>query len=391
MFVKILYTLFIFACLYDPANKILGIKLPLFVVIFLITVVLNKKAIFPSSVLKYVVLFALVLPISSVLWGYLTNFSSYREATIIDIIKPYLFVFLSFSLINSPKTDINKIFSYCLVVLASTIIVIYTLYVSGIVPIEFFYSFGHESGLYTLGGRSYGEMEIDRVYFHTSPMLIFGSFYFLDRYFNSKKKQCLFFSLFISTAMLFSGTRNDMIMAFMPYLTYGYIKSSKTIRLIILVIACCFIVYLVQSGIVAALFDVTETSNAGKLGYVPVYLKFFSDPVTFFLGDGLGSYAYFPPDGYLNNTELTYFELIRRFGIFGALVYLVLMYGPVFKLYSVKKNRWLAFALLMYLIMVFTNPFFFSSNGMMILSIVIFTIYSSSSRNIKHATPIYEY
>ena len=384
MFLKILYIIFILTCLFDPANTLTGLKLPVFVFIVFFTLFVNlRKVIFPKSVVRYIVIFAIIMPICSILWGWISNASGYRDESLFDIIKPYLFIFMAISLINSPQINICKLFSYCLLLLAITILIIFFLYVSGIVPIDLFYGFGDHYGLFTLGERDFGPITINRVYFHTSPMLIFGTFYFFDKYRTTRLIRYFLCVFLLSLALLLSGSRNNMIMAIAPFVIW--VHQYGTLRVKFLSLFTLFIVFLyllLETNIVTSLFDKTEKSNADKIGYLPIYMKIFSDPVTFVMGDGLGSYVYFPEEGYLNNTELTYFELLRRFGIFGALIYLVLMFKPVFLLYHQRQNRWMAFSLLMYLVMIFTNPFFFSSNGMLILSIVLATIYNSNKSNI---------
>lgn len=373
------YIVFILSCLFDPDNQLLALKMPVFILIIVYTFITHKR-VMPSSVFSYVFLFGFILPIISVLIGLLINSENYIETNLIIIIKPFLFIFLALAMINSPEENISKLFSSCLLVLAAAIILIFVSYTTGIVSEEILYAFGNENGVFTVGERDFSSLTINRVYFHTAPMLVFGSYYFLNCFYETKKKYYLILSVFISIALFLSGTRNDMIMSFSPYIILGYLNGKRKTRMIIITSMICFGAYLVSKEILETFFDKEDNSNSQKLSYLNEYFDRFSNISTFVLGDGLGSYFYTQGLGYCNNTELTYLELFRRFGIIGGGIYLFLMYKPVFQLYKEKSSIWLAFAYLMYLIMVIFNPFFFSSNGMMILSVVISTIYQNRTK-----------
>ena len=375
----LLYIVFILSCLFDPDNQILALKMPVFILIIVYTFMTHKTKL-PTSVSNYVVLFGLLLPILSVLMGLLLNSENYIETNIILIIKPFLFVFLALAMINSPEIDVPRVFSYCLLVLAGAIIVIFAGYMTGVFSEQLLFAFGNDNGVFTVGERDFSSMTINRVYFHTAPMLVFGSFYFLNQFYETKKKIYFVLSIFISVALFLSGTRNDMIMAFSPYIVLGYIKGGKAIRFFIITAVVSFGAYLASQEIFGMFFDKEDNSNSQKLSYLPEYAARFTHFSTLIFGDGLGSYFHTQGLGYCNNTELTYLELYRRFGIIVGSIYMYLMYKPVFQLYKAKSSVWLAFAYLMYLIMIIFNPFFFSSNGMMILSVVISTVYFNRSK-----------
>lgn len=376
MVLQFLYTVFIIACLFDPDNQILALKLPVFILIVIYTFI-SKKVKYPPSVLRYIMFFGVILPIISVMWGWLSNTSSYRDESLLDIIKPFLFIILSISLVNSPEIDIHSLFSRCLLLLAVVIIILFIVVVSGIVPEEILYAYGNSKGVFTVGERDFSSLTINRVYFHTSPMLVFGSFYFYNKYHLQNSRIYLFYTILISIALFLSGTRNDMIMSFAPFLVLGFINGTKKVKTMIVVATATFVLYLLSHEILEAMLDKEDTSNSTKLAYLADYSKRFGNILALVLGDGLGSYFLTADHGFVNNTELTYLELFRRFGLIMGCIYLYLILMPFKKLYNYQQTIWLSFAYLMYLVMVFSNPFFFSSNGMLILSIVIATLYNS--------------
>ena len=121
--------------------------------------------------------------------------------------------------------------------------------------------------------------------------------------------------------------RSFMIMSILPYIVMFYINGNKKIKKCVIAFSIIGFVYLLSQEVVLALFDKTETSNDTKLGMFANYDVAFSNIRTLLLGDGLDSYFY-TERGRVNNTELTYFELLRRFGLWGTIAYIFLMFKP---------------------------------------------------------------
>lgn len=382
MLIRILFSLLLISCIFDPADLILGLKVPLFVLLVGYSILKGNFSFNNRKLFNYVLLFSIILPVLSILIGMTTNSANYDYPNIFAAIKPYLFLFISFTFVNNYKLqqDIVKILSYELFLLAVVSLVVFTLNMMNIIPFELLYEFGKDYTLFAIGERTFGPFVINRIYFHTAPMLVFALCYFLNIYFKEKKIVFLLVSIIISASLFISGARNDMIMGILPYFALAYIYGSKVARMRIVVIAFIFVVYLMSQEFIMALFDKTEESNDTKIGFINNYKDSFSSLRTLILGDGLDSYFTVKGRGRVNITELTYFELLRRFGIFGTLIYLYLMFKPVFGLLRENRYQWLGLSYAMYLFMVFFNPFFFSSNGMVILSIVIVILYSVNKR-----------
>ena len=86
-----------------------------------------------------------------------------------------------------------------------------------------------------------------------------------------------------------------------------------------------------------SIFSTTEISNKTKLGYLDEYFVKLWDINIFLFGEGLGSYTFWSSNGVLKSvTELTYFEIVRYYGIFGAFFLIVLMLYPALK--CLKKS-----------------------------------------------------
>jgi hypothetical protein len=130
------------------------------------------------------------------------------------------------------------------------------------------------------------------------------------------------------------------------------------------------------AGYLSAFFDPTETANSIKLAIIDDYLEFFGDPLTLLFGQGLGAYQIwsgkpFEPFTYI--TELTYLELLRNFGLIGAIVMMGLLLFPTAMALSGgrAKDISLGIAWLLYLVMCASNPNLFSSMGILILAVLM--------------------
>jgi len=380
MIIRLLYFLLIVSCIFDSSDLILGLKVPIFVLLIFYSVISGKFNIGNNSLFKYVFVFSVFLPLISFSLGYVTNIENYDNPNLFGAIKPYLFLFLSFSFQSDRRLqdDVIKILAYTLLALSIAIICLLLLYLSELVPWEILYEFGDKYVLYSVGERSFGAFSINRVYFHSSPMLVFALCYFISDFIKQHQNKSLYIALFISVSMLLSGTRNNMIMGIAPYLILFYIHGERREKTRILFIAFLGAVYLVSQEFVMSLFDKSEASNSTKLGFLQDYEIAFSNIRTWIFGDGLDSYFFTKHRGRVNNSELTYFELFRRFGLFGGSMYLYLMIMPSIKLFKTNEYKWLGLAYGLYLIMIISNPFFFSSNGMIILSIVLVVCFRTS-------------
>lgn len=383
MLIRFLFALLILSCIFDSSDLIFGLKVPIFLVLMAYSCMSGNFSINNKRLQKYVFVFSILLPITSFIVGFLTNMENYDNPNMFGAVKPYLFLFLAFAFQKNYELqeDVIKILAYSLFGLSIATLSILILYLTEVVPCEVLYEFGDQYVLYSVGERSYGAFNVSRVYFHSSPMLVFALCYFLDTFIRKHRKIHLYMSIIISASLIFSGTRNNMIMALLPYFVLYYIHGDSKIRFRVRVCAIGAIAYLLSQELVMALFDKTETSNSTKLGYFADYEKAFSNIRTLIFGDGLDSYFHTGHRGRVNVTELTYVEMFRRFGIFGACIYLYLMIKPAKGLFRRVGYEWLGLAYSMYLVMIMSNPFFFSSNGMAILSVVLVVFYRRINKN----------
>jgi hypothetical protein len=143
-----------------------------------------------------------------------------------------------------------------------------------------------------------------------------------------------------------------------------------------------------------AFLDPSEAANSIKLNKLEDYFRMFEDPVTLLFGRGLGVYDTWTEGGHpYYVTELTYLEMVRNFGLIAALVMLALLLVPIAHAFFAdthRRERGLAVAYFLYLMMCATNPNLFSSMGMLILATLLANIFRMRPREpsaVKRALP----
>ena len=172
----------------------------------------------------------------------------------------------------------------------------------------------------------------------------------------------------------FSGTRTTMLVPFFIigitiYTTFKDNPKAKLFFYPILLIGGIMFLYLIF--LLAS--DTHEASNLVKYGHIASYTELFeNNPIYLLTGQGPGAYFYSEGFGkYVLQTEWTYLELVRWFGVFSILIVGV-FFWPLITFWKYRSDN-LTFSLLgaylAYLIIAGTNPLMLSSTGMMALII----------------------
>jgi len=376
--------LFLLSTLFDPADKLFNLKVPLFLGCWIfggLILLIDKSAIkIPINLLMYVFLM-IIIPLISIAYYLAIDGSDPFEGFL--LLKSYLF--FSFALLLfATRVDVLKYLSIGLALLAFSVLALS-------VFILFFpevywevYHFGERYGIYHIDKtRDYGGgMKFFQMYFVTSSMLVIAIAYYFDKWrsLKIKKRRWPYFILVIMIvcAMFVAGTRNNMIFSVLLLMGLIFLYSRQKLLVGVSLTVIVGVFAILWSDQILALFDPNEPSNYTKLLFLGDYSRFLSDYQTLFFGQGLGAYEYWTGRGYNFVTELTYFEVIRYFGILMGGVILFLMLYPViyaFVLRGSYNQKSIVFAYATYLLMSATNPLFFSSMGMLILAIVISNIF----------------
>ncbi|WP_157493676.1 hypothetical protein [Draconibacterium sediminis] len=229
------------------------------------------------------------------------------------------------------------------------------------------------------------------IYFRTSPLLVFPLAYFLQRILMDKTSKARFIHYFILTAIIvtlfLSGTRANLVSLLFIILFYvclwTFKKSKPAFILLSLVLSLVFIYEV--STILTILFDKSEISNSVKLGHFESYLDYFSkNGLQLFFGQGFGGAFYSSGFNKLTTvTELTYLETIRVWGLPITFIFILILILPIIKDIRDKNFSSVSVAYIAYLFIAGTNPFLFSSTGMMVLVYVFsrsFMVTNSENR-----------
>lgn len=381
--------LLITVCIFDPADKFLGLKMPLFAlgwILFIFDITANRKSVYvPKNMIMYLLLFILIPLVSIAYYSFtgcdFVHYDGYQyfKAYLFITIVPILYI----SKIDLIKPTVAIISA--LSILAIIILIISYFNISLIMNI--FGEVGQRYGILSIGSRIYGGFvlpNLPAVYFHTSELIVFPIGYFTMKFIHSKRvSRTLYgFLLVINiVAMFFSATRNNIMACILvPIFIASWYSKRKILVLcifILLSVLCIQNLDVIKNSVLRA----DSRSEQYKISFFKDYLSLFADEKVLLFGQGLGSYFNTTMRGYVSLTELTYFEFIRRFGLILSLSSFALFLYPLSKLRLKKYHsmQYLFIVYLYFLIMSFFNPLLMSSSGMLLLSIVLSKTFSPVS------------
>ena len=375
--------LLITVCVFDPADKLLKIKVPLFIfiwIIFLLEIIVKKENVyFPQHLVLYFLLFSILLPLTSICI-YMFKSGNLENYAGLNYLKSYLFLSLVF-ILYARNIDLIKPLSLNITVLSLISILLFLTAFNNSNIFNYWYTWGNKYGIFTFSWKKYGNLNMNAVYFHTVPLSVVALSYFTFKTIFTKGFYRILFLILLSiniVGMIVSGSRNSMIMSiFIPLVVfYWYSSNKKLLLVIILVIVMSTSIVFLET--IKGMIDINEYSNKIKLGHITDILNILSNADTLLFGQGLGSY-------YFSNTlqqntyvvETTYLDTFRQYGLIMGLCYLIMSLFPLMKLrFSINREKHYIFlAYIGYLIMSISNPFILSSSGMLVLSITLYVAF----------------
>jgi hypothetical protein len=374
--------LFLLSCIFDPADRVLSLKVWLFLLCWAVTVfvcVSSRTQIgVPRELLLYILLFILI-PLFSIVWFWLTNGGPRFEG--FNLLKGYLLITLAPMLVLN-RINLLPLLCAVLTVLALSVIGVFV--ALQIMPELFaaLYLFGPSTGILFVDNRSYGaNVTLLQVYFVTSPMLVIAIAYYFHRARSAQRlgARVLFWALVSINVlgMLLAGSRNNIVVSFLLPIALSFLYARNRIIGALFGMLVVTLLAVVFADQLAAFFDPAEQSNSAKLSLLQGYLRIFSEPLPLIFGQGLGAYDDWER-GSLYITEFTYLELVRNFGLLGAMVMLGLLLFPIWHAFAARRSRAeraIAVGFAFYLLMCFSNPNLFSSMGILILSVMVANIF----------------
>lgn len=378
-------------CIFDPADKLIGIKLPVFILgwmIFLLDIIINKKQVaLPITMIIYLGLFIFIIPLISIYYYALTNgdFSKYDGLL---YFKTYLFLSIVLVLYIAEIDLIKPLIAILSILSATTIIIFAVDLLNGSTITNYVASIGEYNEILRMGSRTFGDFEFPMIYFETSPLIVFATCYFTSKFLNSRGflKKCHGALLVINiAAMLLGASRSNMIVSIIAPIFIIFWRSKKKILIAGIVVGFMSLFIMNNMEVIQGMFDTQETSNDYKISFLQDYLNLFSHEKILLFGQGLGAYFTTGMRGSVSVTELTYFELVRRLGIFLSIPTFLLILYPLIKLSSARyaPDHFIFISYMLYLVMCTFNPLLLSSTGMLLLSIVLHKTFAPTQCQIQ--------
>lgn len=394
--VRLLLLLFLLVCIFDPADAILRAKVPIFVALWsatLLSLALRRNVpSLPAWLLIYVLVFV-AIPLLSIGWYYVID--GRQPYNGFALLKGYLLVSFAVIIVLN-KVDLVPQLSAVLTGLAA--LVIATFIYLQFAPEQFkpLHDLGVSTGMLSLDRRKYGrDLQLLQVYYVTSAMLVVSIAYYFDRVMSASGKTKLAYLILLGiniVGMLLAGTRNNIFASILLPCALWLLYAKRVVLSALCSLLVLGLAALSFASQLRAFFDTGEKANSVKLALLHDYMDLFGNTTTLLFGQGLGAYHYWKATGvsfYI--TELTYLELIRSFGIFGAAAMMALLLFPVWHAFatpSSRRVRALTMAYLFYLLMCISNPLLFSSAGILILATLLASIELNRVRVDKIRSPL---
>lgn len=363
----ILILLLSLSCMIDPSNKLVGSK----DILFILTIL--------SCMYKL-----MLKPLDKKLFSYLLF--------IITIMIP-LGIFMGIvndGLLSNAILNIKALlFSVILLVYACDKKKFLNAFLYAIFIYEVFYLFiifcmatplgGHVSLLLMksenalIGLRRYGSFLLPMVFIKSSPLLLFPLGIGLFFYFEKGRKLWAFLSLGALICLLYSGTRANIFSAIIIFvLAVYYYRVPRKLRFLIISFAIVFVLPFITKMMFNTFLIKGELSIDVKTKHLLSYIALFKQsPSILLLGCGFGQAFYTTGiNEYVYNTELSYLEMIRIWGVPVTIVFLGVPFYSAYAQYVHKGSSLLAITAVLYLLVAGTNPLLISSTGFLAITVI---------------------
>lgn len=288
----------------------------------------------------------------------------------------------TFIYINKRWVDVGL--STMILVLRLLVFVIIFVQISTIyMPSYSWYSFFTERGVALISMREYAGYKLPYVYFLASPLLIYIVGYDSWRLLKFPSIRMLVLCLFSVLALALSGTRAHILIALFSlpiFFIYTRGKHALATAIIFLILMATFL-GLSSYEIISSFISPTETSNSMKIDMLEQYVNIFDNPDMLLFGQGFNAHVWSDEvqimiaDGDVlgaSKTELTYFELIRVYGIIIGLPAFIIFGLVLRRIFSMPyEYRWLGLSFLLYLVNAALNPYIFSTNGILPFGLIL--------------------
>lgn len=368
---NILLGIFCFVLIVDPPNILFHAKNPVFILLVLFLFLRYCGRVNVDKFCLFLLTYFLI--IGTFLRGNVAGYAFDYESSI-GVIKAFSPMLL---LCWADKIDVfNKILFPLVCVSLFSLFVAYSMYFSPEIETAIYSFIQDDNDFMKLSRRSFLGIKIISVFYKTIPLAIIPCSVYCYKVItepNHRTRNGLLFLIF-AMAIFFGGTRANMLSVFFIFVFFwirqrGNEVFGKVLTYLQILIFLLFAFYLVT----VFLSEKGEHSNAIKFGHLMSYYDLFiSHPDILLFGQGVGSLFYSAGFGVMvAQTEWTYVEIIRYFGLIGGSFVIGIFFFPLYLLYKhrVKIKYTLPFGLgyLLYLCIAGTNPLLISSTGILAL------------------------
>ncbi|MFK0095476.1 hypothetical protein [Pseudomonas sp. NPDC090592] len=228
-----------------------------------------------------------------------------------------------------------------------------------------FYSV-HELGFY--GVRQFGGLQMFMLHHRSSPFLLVPLSLFFASFMAGRRRDIVWVAL-IALCIFFTASRALMLTAAVAMFALFLYKAKWQARLAtLLLVVPALVGGVMHLWLSTTMFSASETSNSIKLGHLLSFYQTLDVPTLLF---GNGSGNYFFTEGYdrwVSQTEITWMDAIRFFGLPLSLLLATAILFPTgtlsLKTWDKISARTIIFV---YLLMSFSNPVLFNSFGFIVV------------------------
>lgn len=365
---KLLITTIFFVAVFDPTN-FLSMRNFVFMAIAIVAflTVLHSCKI-ERNLILYWSIFCLFLPVYglfvfSIRSGNLLNFNdfSYFSAGLIALTAIFFSKYENF-------VYGLKLLIYTGIFVAFFILLFAFMHITG----NEFAGLMSENNWGFVGFRDRFDLKMPYIHMLSQPLMIPAFVYLVWRfyYYSEKYHALAIFIIFVATIIADSRTFL-FVEIFIVYMFFINSRESLISRVSLHVTGVLLVVLFV---IYLSTFYSVSIRDTGRLSDLVMYLKIFHNESNIFFGQGLHAKIWSTDFASMlgrvesTRTEFTYLEIIRVFGLFS----LIFFSYTIFLLWSLYKINIVPFLMILSLFVIAsTNPYLFSMNGIIPLSLFV--------------------
>lgn len=374
---------FIFNIIFDPGNELFHTK----VITFFLALVTNiKKIKFRSYPIFSILIFYIAFFISVAVMLFRSHIE-YDTSFVLMYATTFLTLIVLF--LDPEKIHIETAFFFTCKLIAAITIVISIIIINFPAAVIFITENEKLNTIFMMAEhKKVLWWWVSSVFHKASPVLIFALNHYLVLYLKGKQRKNGIYVLFFFSALFLTGTRANIFSAILVvcfiYLCFTLYEKKQLYKSVFIIVI--FVGFALLGTVL--LLTVKNSSSVAKDGHIVSYISLFSEnPSYFLIGTGPGSYFYTEGFGKaVTNTEISYLELIRMFGIFFSILIVCIYMYPFFLIRKIEnfENLSLAISYLAYLFIAGTNPFLIGPIGFMALWIAYIWLYKQNKHPNVH-------